>query len=91
VQFKEFVQTDEFKEYRRREIEKGAEFVKQVWTVVDTQYIRGALDMLSKIIRIPESFASGQDTKDFMGTLIARDFAEFETKFLRKHLEVSDD
>ncbi len=91
MQFKELVQTEEWKEYRRREIETGADFVKQIWTHGDAQYVKGALDMLSKIIRLPDTFSDALETREFMGTLVARDFAEFEVKFLRKILEVADE
>jgi hypothetical protein len=84
--FKELVQLDEFREYRRREIEAGADILKQIWIAGDPQYVRGAVDMLSKIIRLPAGFTDAPETKEFMNMIVARDFAEFEARFLRKHL-----
>jgi len=44
--------------------------------------------MLSKIIRLPEDFAKGDETKKFMQAIVTRDYALFESRFLRKHLGI---
>ena len=86
MQFKELVQLEEFRAYRQAEISAAADFLHQIWVKGDPQYIRGALDAIGKVLKVPESFAVAQETKEFVGTLINRDFADFEVKFLRKHL-----
>ena len=86
MSFKELVQLDEFREYRRREIEAGADMLKQIWISGDPQYVRGAIDMLSKIIRLPSGLTDAPETKEYINMIVSRDFAEFEARFLRKHL-----
>jgi hypothetical protein len=46
------------------------------------------LDLLSKIIRIPEGFAKTPETEKFYQAITSRDFAAFQAKFLRKHLGI---
>jgi hypothetical protein len=84
MEMKELFLLEEFQRYRRREIEIAAEFVKRLWGGSDPQYVRGAVDILSKILAAPEGFAKTPETKDWMQTLTARDFALFETEFLRR-------
>lgn len=84
---KELFQMEEFQKYRQRELEAGADFVQGVWQA-DPQYVRGALDLLSKILRIPEEFGRTPETLKFYQAITSRDFATFEAKFLRKHLGI---
>jgi hypothetical protein len=82
---------DEFKEYRKAEIGQGIEILQSMWSNPDPQYIRGALDMLSRIIRVPEGLAKTPTQKEFAELTTARDFAIFEASYLRKHLFSIDD
>jgi len=81
---KELFLLEEFQRYRRREIEIAAEFVQRLWSGENPQYIRGAVEIVSKILSAPEGFAKAPETKEFLQTLTARDFAMFETDFLRR-------
>lgn len=87
---KDLLNQTEFTEYRKAEIAEGIEFLKGVWSNSDPQYIRGALDMLSRIIRVPERIAKPPQAKEFAAACTARDFAEFEAGFLRQHLFAVD-
>lgn len=89
MQIVELLQLDDFRAYRGAEIERGAEVLQGIWSA-DPQYVKGALDMLSKILRVPESLARGKESIDFTRAVIAKDFAEFEMKYLRKHLEIEE-
>jgi hypothetical protein len=44
--------------------------------------------MFSQILRIPEEFAESQtpETVAYVQKTVARDFAAFEVKYLRKHV-----
>ncbi|OQB44152.1 MAG: hypothetical protein BWY01_01787 [Synergistetes bacterium ADurb.Bin155] len=83
---KDLLNQEEFTEYRKAEIAEGIEFLKGVWSNPETAYVRGALDMLSRIIRVPERIAKTPKTKEFAAACTARDFAEFEAGYLRQHL-----
>jgi len=87
VRVVELCQLDDFKQYRAAEIEAGIEFIQGIWSECDPQYVRGSLDMLSKILRLPERFAKTPEAQEFTRAIVSRDYAEFEAKFLRKHLE----
>ena len=89
MQIAELLQLDDFRAYRAAEIERGAEVLQGIWSA-DPQYVKGALDMLSKILRVPESLAKGDKAMEFVRAVTAKDFAEFEMKYLRKHLEVEE-
>lgn len=83
---KDLLVQDEFTDYRKAEIAEGIEFLKGIWSNPETAYVRGALDMLSRIIRVPERIAKTPKTKEFAAACTARDFAEFEAGYLRQHL-----
>lgn len=87
---KDLLNQTEFTEYRKAEIAEGIEFLKGAWSNPDPQYLRGALDMLSRIIRVPERIAKTPKTKEFAAACTARDFAEFEAGYLRQHLFAVD-
>ncbi len=92
MDFKELVQTEEFKAYRLKEIELGAHFIAKTMNGASPEYLRGALDMLSKVLKTPSEFSQwAPDTRAFMDSLVARDFALFEAKFLRRHLIGAED
>lgn len=91
MEMRELFLLEEFQEYRRREIEIAADFLHRIWTGGDKEYIRGAVDLLSHILTAPESYAVTPETKDHLQALNQRDFALFESKFLKRLLAEEED
>lgn len=91
MEMRELFLLEEFQEYRRREIEIAADFLQGIWTDGDKEYIRGAVALLSRILAAPESYAVTDETKGHLQALDQRDFALFETKFLKRLLSGKDD
>jgi hypothetical protein len=90
-ELKEEVCSKEFSAYRKAEIEVAAMFVHQIWNA-DPQYIKGALDMFTKIMKIPEKCqARDEDEKSILISIIMRDMRRFEIETLNNALVDNSD
>lgn len=85
MNLKDEVFTDNFPEYRKREIAEGARIVSlMIKNGENIDYVRGALDMLRRIINIPAQAAKLDEEKEYIRNRIDLDFAQFEIDYLRK-------
>jgi hypothetical protein len=80
--------SDEFSDYRKVEIAQGAGFLANtLWAdEVNKDYLKGALDMLRFIIRIPMDYAVTEEAQENMKTLVARDLGIVEGMILKKYV-----
>ena len=79
--------SEEWQDYRRLEIEAGMSFVHEIWNRnADPVYIRGAVDMLRKIIQIPEKAAKTDEAKMAAAALIQSAMHKVEMDLMRKFL-----
>ena len=80
--------SDEFEAYRQKELECAVDFMYDIFKgTVEPAYIRGAMKMLSKILKVPEQFAGTKEAKQRAADLINRDFKKFEAKFVKAMVE----
>ena len=78
---------EDWQDYRQREIEIGAGYVHEIWkTNADPQYIRGAVEMLRRIVRIPEDMAKTDEAKQAAAALIQTAMHKVDMSILRKML-----
>ena len=91
MQIRDLLNQADYQDLRQRELEIAAEFVQGLWASKTPDYIKGALDAVSRMIRAPEAFAKTPETAEFVGALVAKDFARFEAAYLRKHLMPTED
>ena len=83
----ELLFSEDWQEYRQKEIEIGAAFVHEIWNVnADPQYIRGAVEMLRRIVRIPEHVAKTDEAKAAAAALIQTAMHKVDMALLRKML-----
>jgi hypothetical protein len=85
----ELLFSEDFADYRREEISRGAIILSGLLSREDTSkdYIRGAIDMLRMIILIPLNNAKTDEAKETMKVMVARDIGIVETTVLRNQLE----
>lgn len=74
--------------YRQMEIAEGAKIAEELLKGgFDPQYIRGAMEMLKKILTLPRKFAKSKESKEAAQNMVARDLKEFHAKYMRLFLE----
>jgi hypothetical protein len=80
--------SDEFSDYRKVEIAQGAGLLsKTLWSDdLNKDYLKGALDMLRFIIRIPLDYAVTEEATENMKALVARDLGVVEAMILKKYV-----
>jgi hypothetical protein len=80
----EWLLSNAFKTYRHEEIKVGATFFKNILTNPhNTEYLRGAADMLRTIIKIPMELAQSKGQKDVALAMVEKAFKEVEMVVLR--------
>ena len=80
--------SDELMEYRTLELLEGVQVVKQLLqNETNPDYVRGAMAMLKKIIRMPVSLAKSPEQKEIAQALTAKAMELFEKKLLRSVIE----
>ena len=81
--------SNDFDAYRVSEIERGAFFIRELLKGSQSpDYVRGAMEMLRKIIHLPLDMAKTQEQKDVARILIDRILSLYEAKTVRKYLEM---
>ena len=74
--------------YRQYEIEEGAKIVEELLKGgLDPQYIKGAMEMLKKLLHLPIKWSKSKETKEAARNMVARDVKEWHSKFMRLFLE----
>ena len=81
----------EFEKYRALEIEEGISFLRSVDSDASSDYFKGAMAMLKRIVKLPIKMIPPENIsqKEQAKTLINRAYAVFETKMI-KHYVVED-
>ena len=84
----ELLFSDSFQEYRKKEIEEGVKVVSKMFDDnMSPDYIRGAMNMLKRVIEVPSKLAITPEAKLRAVTNIQRDLKLFQVKFLRRYVE----
>jgi hypothetical protein len=87
----ELLLNKDFLEYRELEIEAGAEVLnKLIEGHVGTERFIGAMDMLKKILRIPEDQAKGESSIKLAKELSEKSFNIFERRMVKRILSGED-
>lgn len=74
--------------YRQYEIEEGAKIAEELLKGgFDPQYIKGAMEMLKKLLYLPLKFAKSKEAKEQGRNIVARDLKDFTAKYMRIFLE----
>ncbi len=77
----------EFEKYRVMEIEEGTLFLKVV-SNSSSDYFRGAMDMLKRIINLPiKMVPKGSSQEEQAEVLKAKAFDAFEAKMIRRFVQ----
>jgi len=50
---------------------------------VNPDFIKGAMKMLNRMLKVPEEFAGTKEAKQRAADMINRDFKKFEVKFIK--------
>lgn len=79
---------DDFPSYRRKEIEVAAAIISIfLHQGESSEYVKGAMDMVRKILNIPIEVAKTKEQKAFIIRRLNEDFARFEIEYLRRALK----
>ncbi len=76
--------------YRQQEIEEGAKIAEELLRGGhDPQYIKGAMEMLKKLLQLPNKWSKGKskETQEAARNMIKRDLKEFTAKYMKLFLE----
>ena len=77
----------EFSIYRQAEFDEAGKMVGDLFkSSADPMYIKGALDMLRRIINIPVKFAGSKEAEELARMMIEKDFNDFKAKFIKGFL-----
>ena len=80
--------SDEIVEYRALELMQGIQSVKELLgNDANPDYVRGAMAMLKKIIRMPVTLAKTPEQKEIAQQLTAKSMEIFEKKVVRAIIE----
>ena len=90
-----FFRTDEFREYRKRQISKVAESIEQaLYSIIlgtsgaeDLKNMDGQLSMAKTLLKLPESMTDDKDLKVHLELQRAEDMAELTRILMRKRFE----
>ncbi|HNT44452.1 MAG TPA: hypothetical protein PKN85_08315 [Syntrophorhabdaceae bacterium] len=71
--------------YRELEIEAGIAMLREIWGgEFSPDYIRGAVEMLRRIIMLPQAMAATPEAKERAEALVKASFSAMELKLLRR-------
>jgi len=78
----------EFEKYREMEIEEGIQALRQFMMDGSSEYLRGSMDMLKRIIKVPMKIipTNNESQKQQAEILAAKAFDAFEAKIMRKFI-----
>ena len=83
----ELLRSDDFAAYRALEIEIGADVLKKLMEGHESpEYFRGAVEMLKKILCIPQEHAKGDKNTEYAAALVEKSFNLFERQMMRRLL-----
>ena len=83
--------SDKFSDYRKAELNEAGKMIEDLFKdSIDPVYVKGALDMLRRIITIPVKFAGSKEAEEMASIMIKKDFNEFKARFIRSFLDIED-
>ncbi len=89
--FKEFLFTDDFKAYRKRQIQVIARHVHNLLSSIEfpnkAHEIQGALEMAYRIIGLPSTLLDDKDLEQSLNRLLKEDMAGITKYLVRERLE----
>ena len=85
--FKEFLFTDDFKAYRKKQIQVIAKYIHDNLYTNDASETRGALELAQKIIGLPSTLLNDKDLEQSLNRLIKEDMAGITKYLVRRYLE----
>jgi len=84
----DLITSEDFAAYRKREIAIGVKIIADMFTdSMKPEYIKGAIDLLKKILYLPKEMAKTEEVKEMADMIVERDLKAFEIKFLRIFVE----
>ena len=91
MNFEEFFKADEFKAYRREELNIGVVMVSDFLKGQKSpDYINGAVTMLNKILLVPTTIATGKKGLQLAAAMTAKDLKELQVSMLRRMVTDGD-
>ena len=87
MDWKEIIFTDEFKEYRKRQVEEIAIMVgAELNTTVNSDRLNGLLDMAKRIIKLPSILIKDEKQDLKLNKLLTEDLTDLTIKIVREKL-----
>jgi hypothetical protein len=74
---------EDFDSYRLLELDAGVSFLKLIWNDKNPEYTRGALAMLNKIIKMPQSMAISGKQREVADMQVNRILQAFNAKMIK--------
>ena len=85
----ELLLSDDFRAYRVKELEEGANVVREFLQGKCTpDYARGGLEMLKRILLIPKKFELGKKQMENIDLAVQKEFDEFHFQMVKRFMEV---
>ena len=79
---------DDFRAYRKKELEEGLILVRELLDGKTTpDYAKGVLDMLKRIILIPKGFTMTDKQRKKVDLLVLKDYDEFHFGLVKRFLD----
>lgn len=84
--------SEEFRAYRRKEFEVAAETIQHLFNQrLEPEAVKGALEAVKRIIRIPSVLAKGEPERvEFFTAMVAEDMKHFEAALVREAIKVRE-
>ena len=86
MDWKEFIFTNEFKEYRKRQTETIAKLVYAELINPNPDRLNGVLDMANKIIKLPSDLIKDEKLDHELHKLVTEDLTDLTIKIVREKL-----
>ena len=89
MDWKEILLTNEFKEYRKRQIKEVARMVHAELknTSPDPEYLKGLLDMAKRIIKLPSQLIKDEKLNLELDRLLMEDLTDLAIELVREKLK----
>ena len=94
-----FFRTDEFRQYRKRQVQKVAKVIERDCYgaitgnggVRDLDRINGALTMAKELLRLPEELTRDEKLRDLLEVQMMEDMGNLTTFLIRQRVNIDDE
>lgn len=86
MDWKELIFTDEFKEYRKRQVDVIVRMVHAELKKPNPDYLNGLLDMANKLIKLPSALIKDEKLDPQLNKLVTEDLTSLTVKLVREKL-----